>query len=355
LLIAALLPTAAATADESLQTVRDGYIGTLESIRSLWTRTVTDIDLGRTPEPGLVLDGLVVEWAFDGKKRVRYLPERSANGQPTMPNWQSSDGEMQWGLSYQDKGDATIRAAWYAPIESTNDHAFYCTNGVPEILGMGFSLWAADGSQPSASIRSLLEQGEGRVVGREEIAGASCWRVELPPFVWDPSLEPARITVWFDPEESWWPRQMESVLPGVETTQLLVEEFQSVLTGNGRSVSFPRRAIFAGPKTTRRMEITDVRINETLSDDIFRPRIPAGVPIIDTRDERARRAFYDSLETAQASPPSPASSDLDNLSTISSSTDAGQPRQGRWSLPLFLVGLGCIGAALVVFLKQRAH
>jgi hypothetical protein len=112
------------------------------------------------------------------------------------------------------------------------------------------------------------------------------------------------MTVWFDPQASWWPRRINEDRTDMDwdgTYEVL--EFQTVMTGVGRGqLAFPKSCRYDGKTWSWTLDVIEVKVNQPLPAELFRPRVTAGIPVIDTRDGAAVQAFWHARAEEQLRP-----------------------------------------------------
>jgi hypothetical protein len=286
-------------ADVALEEVRAGYVQTVTSMPRIWTRclskkTVPE-EMARLMAKGssrsadsFSFDGAIVEWATDGlKSHYRFHGGARPDGSPLKPNWFSCDGTRVWTLEYskpEERGE--LQYAKHQSLTTRTDSALRIEDTPGKWLGLYFGI--SEQQQSGASLVTLLQSGDPRLVGPEEIDGHLCYRVEML----FPSARPGDtlpVTAWFDPQVGYLPRRISNDFNGSSPpSDYRVLSFREVAVNNtGQTVWFPERMMIERKASNNRIVSTDdltlleVRINEPLAGDLFRPKVPAGIPVFD--------------------------------------------------------------------------
>lgn len=286
-------------ADVTLEEVRAGYIQTVTSMPRIWTRCTSKITI---PERRAKLmaeassrsvnsygvDRALVDWASDGLK-YHYHGHSGVkpDGSALRPIWLSCDGNRVWSLEYA--GADTNYALWYGKYQSlttATDSALRIHHTPGKWLGLYFGI--SEEQQSGASLATLLTSGNPQMKGPEEIDGQLCYRIEMT----FPSARPGDVlpvSVWFDPQVGYLPRRISNDFNGeAPPSDYRALSFRQVdVAGGDVKLWFPermmieRRGLHDDVISTVELTLTDVRINEPLAADLFRPKLPADIPAFD--------------------------------------------------------------------------
>ena len=302
-----------ARGDPQLEVVRAQYEQTISTMRTLWTRTALTIrpPAGEVPVADPVLGispmdehGTTIDWAFDGQMYhfQRFRPARDSL--PPYRRGMSSDGKLVWFPEYGPTGEADdIRMAGTRPRATYGDAAFLNDESPARFIGLTAMHYCASEPAPESSVRSLLKGPSAEIIGVEKIDDRECVRVLLGDFQCSTNDEPAHVEAWFDLAAGGLPRRTRiGFVDGGENYQEIdydVLEFQQVPSGIGDG-----RVWF--PKVMRHgwevFETVEVRVNDQLPGDLFRPRLPAGTFVLDYTNRDAVQKWQQQRMNAELAP-----------------------------------------------------
>lgn len=303
LFFAQSVPRQSFAADVTLEEIRAGYVQTITSMPRIWTRCTWKQSLSEDMAKLMAkelsrsvdsfgYDDIVVEWATDGLKSHYYSQGGArSDGQPRKPDWFSCDGSHVWTFEYSAADEGY--ALWYAKQQSLatgTDSALRIKHTPGKWLGIYFGI--SEELQSGASLVTLLQSGDPRLIGSEEVDGHVCYRVEMTY----PSArlgETLPVTAWFDPQVGYLPRKLSNDFNGsAPPSDYRVLSFRQVAVGNdGQTMWFPDRMLIERRDrnndviSTSELTLLDVRINEPLAGDLFRPKLPVGLPAFDLDKE----------------------------------------------------------------------
>jgi len=159
----------------------------------------------------------------------------------------------------------------------------------------------------TATLFELLDRSEAQIVGREEVTGVDCWKVDLGlvPGVSGPALN--HVAVCLDPVAHWMPRRVTVLperivraraegaapgkvwLPGEMVEDLIVHEFQLVPDERLQtSRSFPVKAVSLIGGITQ-FQASVVTINAPSKLKPFQPEFPFAAEVVDTTRKTVKR------------------------------------------------------------------
>jgi hypothetical protein len=264
-------------------------------------------------------------------------------------------------VAYNDKGSETLEVAHVGIRSPVPEHpADEHTTHIDDFLGIRLIAL----NRNTRSLATLLDSEPQAAVVRDDVAGHSCWRVQLGK---DREVDGRayEITAWFDPAGGWLVRKLEGRvwdatgdpeinLPGGEVTfSLFVDEFVPV-EGESADVWFPKSAVLAGKYATSRLQVNSVQSARNFAIADFVPTIPVGAEVVETLPDESHRSYRYGVRNVAATvrtalPPQPP------LTAVAMPTEAvieAQPsRTMRWTL---LVAAGALAAGIAaVYLKRR--
>lgn len=355
LLLAALAPAPRSAADDSLEDVKREYRESIAALNPIWTRC----ELKRThavevPEIGWEdFEGRPTEWAVQGTK---FLCQWDASN---TRYWFSYDGTTTWMLDYgfasRKEDPDLVKCARRQRLETITDSDLRSQVTVGQWLGLYFA--AAADVQSGESLSTMLEKPSAGLVGREDVAGHSCVRVNLV-MRWLSGRE-KRVHAWFDPSVGFLPRKIlvdsRPVIPVDD--KFVVESFRAVTNESGARVYVPERMTrtMSDEDTptedlTEALLLKEVRLGQDVPGDLFQPKLPSGVPVFTVDDDRGMLNWQNFLNSTrpkaqqqaivqEVATPSPATA----VAAARKPALAAEPESGwSWSITLFVAGVALV-------------
>jgi hypothetical protein len=338
-------------ADVTLEEIRAGYVQTVTSMRTIWTRCAWKRTLPEAKADALArmdfsaFDGAVIEWAVDDlKSHYHAYGGARPDGQLRRPDWFSCDAKRVWTLEYsKEEGYAPVYAA-YQSLATGTDSALRMKHTPAKWLGLYFSI--SEQQQSGASLITLLRSGEPRLVGSEEIDGHLCYRVEMTYKTALPG-EALPVTAWFDPEVGYLPRIITTDFnPGGVPADYRVHSFRKVRLGqDGQTAWFPEHMSIERSISTNELTLLESRINEPLARDLFRPKLPSELPVfnLDNKAEVQRLLRFHSQPARDEKMAEARAAKADRVPTPSAAAvvpaiAAEAPTQLSWPVVLMIAG-----------------
>ena len=280
--------------DATLERIRSGYVQSVTSWRAVWTRCQqkktysdqmrSDPRFAEKVKQGA--RGALVDWAVDGE--MFHVSYRRPGGESV--SWFSYDGKTTWTLDYTDDGE--IKRVRKRRLETKTDAGLTRNVNPGRFLGLYFNVGPTLGR--GVALKSLLKTEPLTLVGQEEAEGASCWNVEFAYPSTDANVS-LPVRVWFDPAHGYLPRRTTLECNGQMVGTSRVVRFREISSGD-QVVSFPSEMVEEHPLETRRLTLLEIKLDDDVPDDLFRPPLPRGIPVYDLDDERSADQLQAELE-----------------------------------------------------------
>lgn len=279
--LAFLLATARdpSSPDVSIEAIRDIYQSALTPIFTLDCEMHLDFEpVHPNPlqDPANRYESAEFHLWRKGSWRALHVEYTNGNHQPVTANWNGFDGTFyaRWTKSLLPQGEQNGLPGGI--LQQEKDNTSYEAFTIDRLTGE--TLNAGD-----LPLSSLLQDPGATVVGRKDIAGASCVEVRFPRHMIGrmfPDQKTTETTVWLDPTHNYLPRlirRQNFTSAGADPRQL--HEFET--TEFGTFVGEDKQAYIlpvAGERrsfTTRtRLKLVRATINGPLSDQLFKPDYP---------------------------------------------------------------------------------
>jgi hypothetical protein len=289
-------------ADVTLEEIRAGYIQTVTSMPRIWTRCTWKQEIPKDraellakefsqPVAALGFEGVSVDWAIDGVRSHYYAHGGTKpDGRPRKPDWFSCDGKRVWTLEYSDTEDGyVVLYAKHQSLATYTDSALRMKHTPGKWLGLYFSI--SEQQQSGASLRTLLHKDDTRLIGPEVIDGQTCYRVEMV-YPSAQSGESLPVTAWFDPQVGYLPQMISNDFNGsAPPSDYRVLSFRQIPLGtDGQTMWLPDHMLIERRNSRdtilskNELTLLEIKINEPLAGDLFRPKLPRGLPVFDLDD-----------------------------------------------------------------------
>jgi len=258
LLLLSFAVTAQADDAKTLQTIRTAVRENFSSINSLecewyYQDTVANRDF------------VTWEWAFQGEKFLLLHELGHDIGNPEgieSREWISFNGAKGYYIDYDPDDLSKVRSI----LRSSWPPQQYRNSATPlRLLG-----WQVIGTDET--FLALLDKA--RLLGKEEIEGHDCWKIEAT------TQKNNRLTAWIDPAVGYWHRRLAITFRDYVSDNIATEfgQFDDLALGGKRWFPIRFRHRRGGKAET---VLANIRINPTISDTRFTPDIPDGTYITD--------------------------------------------------------------------------
>jgi hypothetical protein len=281
------LRSSAAAADVTLEELHDGYAQSVESMRTVWTRSTWSrtANLDDPVHPTQGFGNITVDWAIDGAKWHVHVHPRG-DRPPIMEKWISFDGRRVWHPEFSENheiGDYVY--VRHRSLATATDNRLRKSLTPGSFLGLYFNI--DDNSQSGASLATVLSRPDAVLQGEDEVDGHPCYRIDGRfPTTHREVTWP--VSVWLDPAAGHLPRKIEATL-GPQPRKpvvLTVHEFQQVPPSEGTVLWFPQRCVMENVFVTDELIVAEVTINEPVAESLFRPKRIPNVPVFDLDKEQ---------------------------------------------------------------------
>ena len=346
LLATVLLATPCARADEaaSLDEVRDRYAESLNALLPLWTlcewsQYPASKEFAEGPGALEPREGTLVEWAVDGDKW------HFSHSSPLSKRWMAYDARSVWELAYDKEDKQAILAAEKYSLSTRSDFVLRIGPTVGQWIGLYIGI--NDDKQSGATLRHMLNDDSAEWVGEEDVGGHACIRIEL--MYPTPGGERLPLTAWLDPSAGYLPRRIQKrFYPGGQPEEILVDTFLKLDAGNGSFPFIPQEMRRTTRTTTNVLRLIDVKFGESQDQDLFRPVLPAGVPVFDMENPDQANQHGAFLRQARAArpdvPPRQGRSAPTPLPASVEPTQYADPNPG----PSWTTIFACLGVILLI-------
>ncbi|QDT31349.1 hypothetical protein [Thalassoglobus polymorphus] len=267
-LFATLLTPQKAISDdaETLTIIRAGYAHTITSIRNVKCEYSIRTESSRDNDNFNYGGEFPFVLAVEGNKHHKSSVEGSVGpGSHSGPRWFSGDGEFLYKIDHKLR---EVRK--YSQIDGTHGLNHHLTP--LSCLGVYFN--SGDLQKRFLSLNDLLRSQPLKLAGKTKIEGDTCWEVHLNyPGVKEADDVPLKI--WFNPKHGYLPQQID--YGGDGNMVYIIEEFIRVPVGS-LQISFPGLAKLEAHshELVQTIQTQSVEINTSLSQSLFRPKIPSG-------------------------------------------------------------------------------
>lgn len=363
------IPIAAPCAElPRLEVLRAAYVESATSIRTIrcemeigWERLKP---LSSTMVPAGIDPTVLtkVKLIQDGVRVARESEAQSESGQAAVRSWAGFDG--------------SLFASWRHSIKAREGHeqlpqGRIDANLPDDLRDISMANLLGTSVFPDESLQRLLDREGVRVVGFEEVNGNKCVKVDLAPYAAyqkHPDLR-LQIIAWFDPAHGYLPRRLRFVNPLVVKAsdqqikgEITIQDFQKMPIDSTRFVWLPVAAVQINSGLTQyRVRVSNVVVNETVPDDVFRPVFPFGTYVLEQRagqpDKRyfaggdAGAKHYEELQKESIKKQQQAKTAAPSTNVVSN--DSARNNQVSWlTRSLRWAGAICMAIAVGIVLKK---
>lgn len=276
LLISSLLLASSLTQEHDLESVksalrnRQSEVQTIQATYSVWHGR-----LGLNPHNVTVPQ--TYRWTSQGVRKTLESDTWIVPGTTDQRrDWFSFDGHSAYSV-------------WFAPQYTEYSFEIYKRKAIDSRYSEDAFLAFAFGDcvvWSSHSLQGLLIQPDTVVTGVEEMGGVPVVRVEVAEFNWREEWK-ARLTAWLSPQHDWLPKKIDVELIGTKEQrkrtglmyEMDIDKFSQVAdsTTFGRTHWYPSEFHFG----QTRCQVTDIKINNPVTIEAFRPPMPTGAVFID--------------------------------------------------------------------------
>ncbi len=297
------------------------------------------------------------DWTISGEKFL-VLTRGPQKPFPKLPEFRlqlSYDGTKFYQIDFDPDDPTQIRSI----LRSSKVGDYYYGSVPLDLLG-----WRLPGVDQT--FLGLLDAPAARLLGREDVEGNPCWKVDLGvvTFKGNPTN---RLTAWFDPAVGYWLRRLKSrpdIVPPVlapgqvpfDNIAMEFDQFEDLSLGGERW--FPTKYKKIGAQKTLGVIFEAIKINPVIPDELFTPEIPIGMLVTDepgTPDQITtyaggdagyeaykKKALAEAAELSQAGPGNPL-------------IDARSDGRFRWTTVLMAVSLVIVLVGCGLWWKSRAR
>lgn len=268
-----------ATPEEpSFRLVRGRYIENLTSIRSIdatydlsWSSYRGDKYSARDK-----YTNIHVHMARDGARRMMDVILSDSQGKRKIECWGGYNG--------------TRFAGWHQVLETDGNNGFppggMIGSKVPDALALYHSLdqLIGIGNEGFHGVEDLIKALPEANVIMEQVSGVPAIRIDLGEHPRRRGLHENafRTTVWFDPNESYFPRRIKTdYLPTNEKNQgvyreIVIDEFKRLTDSSGKMYSIPTQAHIHSQQSGFKFQLIEAQVNTRVDSKLFEPVFPRG-------------------------------------------------------------------------------